>query len=288
VDQITILVSMPYEDATIWVMDAIRSAASKIEVQLWRVDEGLPIQKSDQAIINSTVLIADVTNANPKVMRDVGFAQAQGKPLILIASSSRTIPFFQVGMRVLIYSRESAQEFVQRLVHNIQQAIEQPEEFLFTEMSLEGKRRSKVFISYSRHDREYLDRLLIHLKPLENDGLIDPWADTRLRAGDRWKKEIENALSQAAVAILLISADFLASEFIVDNELPPILRNAADKGTRIIPLILKPCRFARDKYLRDFQAVNDPERALILLSEGDRETLYDAVTAEVEMSLQRG
>jgi hypothetical protein len=90
------------------------------------------------------------------------------------------------------------------------------------------------------------------------------------------------------VAILLVSADFLASDFITDNELPPILRNAEEKGTRIIPLIVKPCRFTRDKNLKHFLAINDPKDALIHIAEGDQERLYDMVSAEVERTLQRG
>jgi hypothetical protein len=52
--------------------------------------------------------------------------------------------------------------------------------------------KSYVFICYSHKDQEYLDRLLIHLKPLEKEGLIDVWADTRLRAGDKWRAEIQS------------------------------------------------------------------------------------------------
>jgi hypothetical protein len=192
------------------------------------------------------------------------------------------------GLRVLIYDLHSPLEFIERLARTIQQAIKQPESYVFTEGSADREKRPNVFISYCHSDRDYLDRLLIHLKPLEKEGLIDLWVDTRLRAGDRWKKEIERALGKATVAILLVSADFLASEFITDNELPPILKGAEEKGTRIIPLIVKPCRFTRDKNLRHFQAINDPKEALILLAEGDQEKHYDALAAEVEKTLQRG
>jgi TIR domain len=127
----------------------------------------------------------------------------------------------------------------------------------------------------------------VHLKPLEKEGLLQLWVDTRLRAGDKWKREIEKALRRATVAVLLVSADFLASDFITDNELPPLLKNAEEQGTRVIPLIVKPCRFTRDKSLRSFQAVNDPNRAIVLLSTGQQELIYDQVASEIESWLQK-
>ena len=146
-------------------------------------------------------------------------------------------------------------------------------------IEIKGK---KIFISYCHKDKEYLDRLLVHLKPLKKQGLVDPWVDTKLVAGDDWKKEIKTALNEARAAILLVSADFLASDFIVDNELPPLLQAAKEKGSRIIPVILKPCRFLRDKNLRAFQSVNLPEEPLSLVSENERELIYDTVAQQVE------
>jgi len=287
-----IFVIQPFEKASAGVFDLIASAGAEANASVFRADSiesGANIVESiHHAIQTAALLIADVTNANPNVMYEVGFAQAQKRPLILIASSSRKIPFDLAGLRVLIYDLRSPLQFIDRLTRVIQQALKEPDSFVITEVSAERERRPNVFISYSHSDRDYLDRLLIHLKPLEKEGLIDLWVDTRLRAGDRWKKEIEKALGRATVAILLVSADFLASDFITDNELPPILRSAEEKGTRIIPLIVKPCRFTRDKNLRHFQAINDPKDALIVLSEGDQETHYDAVATEVEKTLQRG
>lgn len=141
---------------------------------------------------------------------------------------------------------------------------------------------NKIFISYSHRDKAFLDRLMIHLRPLQKQGLIDAWADTRLQAGDKWKKEIESALKDARVAILLISADFLASDFIIDNELPPLLQGAENKGTTIIPVILKPCRFLRDKNLREFQSVNIPDEPISVMNENERELTYDTVAQRIE------
>jgi hypothetical protein len=139
-----------------------------------------------------------------------------------------------------------------------------------------------VFISYSHVDREYLDRLRIHLKPLERLGMIELWDDTRIKSGEKWRDAITSALSRAAVAILLISADFLASDFIVDNELPPLLKAAEERGTVVLPLVLTPCRFVRDPNLAAFQAINDPRQPLIALPGAEREAIYARLAERVE------
>ncbi|MCC7142274.1 MAG: toll/interleukin-1 receptor domain-containing protein [Candidatus Eisenbacteria bacterium] len=140
----------------------------------------------------------------------------------------------------------------------------------------------RIFISYSHKDLEYLERLMVHLRPLEKRGMIDTWVDTRLKIGDKWRKEVENALKQASVGILLISADFLASDFIIDDELPPLLRAAEEKGTLILPVIVKPCRFSREKSLNEFQAANSPDEPLSVLDESEREFIYDTIAQRIE------
>jgi hypothetical protein len=288
-----ILVIQPFDKpSTEGVYQLIRSASLLANATVSRVDSVLRadsdvLQSIQSAIQSASLLIADVTNTNPNVMFEVGFAQAQNKPLLLVANSSRSVPFDLTRVRIIIYDVANPNEFVDRLAKAISSALENPEAFLLARAAAGREKRPSVFISYSHSDREYLDRLLVHLRPLERDGLLDLWVDTHLRAGDKWKKEIEKALNRATVAVLLVSADFLASDFITDNELPPILRRAEERGTRIVPLIVKPCRFARDKDLRHFQAVNDPRHSLALLSQGEQEVLYDRVAAEVEKWLQR-
>jgi hypothetical protein len=287
-----IVFTQPFDDSSEGVYELVRAAASIANVAIARVDSfmsaGSDILQGIQSLIQAaSLIVADVTNANPSVMFEVGFAQAQNKPLLLIANNSRSVPFDLARVRVVIYDSENPNEFVDRLAKSITLALKDPEAFLFARAAAEREKHPNVFLSYSHSDREYVDRLLVHLRPLERDGLIDLWIDTRLRAGDRWKKEIEKALNRATVAILLVSADFLASDFITDNELPPLLKNAEEKGTRIVPLIVKPCRFTRDKNLRHFQAINDPKHSLALLPQGEQEVLYDQVAAEVERWLQR-
>lgn len=135
-----------------------------------------------------------------------------------------------------------------------------------------------VFISYSHRDAQWLERLQVHLKPLEKQNLIDLWDDKRIKAGAQWKKEISKALAKAKVAILLISADFLASDFIVDNELPPLLQSAKENNTRIIPIIISASPFDVDPYLSEFQALNDPNNPIVGMKPNEQEDLFSKVS----------
>jgi hypothetical protein len=134
--------------------------------------------------------------------------------------------------------------------------------------------RTDIFISYSQRDKAWMERLKTHLKPLERDFNINVWVDTKLRSGDNWRAEIEKALGQTKVAILLISPNFLASDFIHTDELPPLLKAAAKEGTTILPLLLSTSAFSLTP-LSAFQAVNSPEQPLDLLTDGQvNQTLF--------------
>jgi len=147
--------------------------------------------------------------------------------------------------------------------------------------------KKTIFISYSHEDKDHLKRLHVHLKPLQKNGLVDIWDDTKIKTGQKWQEQIESALSRAAIAILIISADFLASDFIVENELPPILKKAELEGTRVVPIILKPCRFSREKHLSQFQALNPPDKPLLSMSNIEQEEMWDRLSLLIETELSR-
>lgn len=141
--------------------------------------------------------------------------------------------------------------------------------------------RTKVFVSYSHQDSKWLERLRVHLRPLERDYNMDFWDDTQISAGANWKGEINNAIATCKIAVLLISADFLASEFIACNELPPLLKAAESEGAVILPVIVSPSRFSRSN-LSQFQAVNDPDRSLEELVPVKREKVFDQIAQKIE------
>lgn len=137
-----------------------------------------------------------------------------------------------------------------------------------------SEQRVRVFISYSHADKQWLERLKVHLTPLKNEYDVDFWEDTRIRPGSRWRDEIRMAVEQANIAVLIISADFLASDFIRTNELPPLLKAAEEEGALIIPIIASPSLFHRNPDISQFQAVNSPSNPLISCSIGDQEATF--------------
>ncbi len=134
--------------------------------------------------------------------------------------------------------------------------------------------RTNVFVSYSHNDKKWLRRLQTHLRPLLRNGIIDLWDDGRIKIGADWRFEIENALAASKIAILLISADFMASDFIVNYELPPILELAEKEGCRILPIIVSHCLFEATPELNRFQAVNSPKRPLTAMEVSEQDEVY--------------
>jgi TIR domain len=146
-------------------------------------------------------------------------------------------------------------------------------------------RKGQVFVSYSHKDCKWVQRLLVHLKPLEREGVLNVWEDTQIKPGTLWRDEIKSAVESAKVAVLLISADFLASEFVMSDELPSLLAMAENKGTIIMPLIIGPSRFSQTKILSDFQSVNPPDKPLTRLSTYQRDELLVRLAGTIEHSL---
>ena len=142
--------------------------------------------------------------------------------------------------------------------------------------------RTKVFISYSHADKEWLDRLKRHLKPMVREGRLDCWDDTRIQPGADWQQEIRHALDAAQVAVLVISADFFASDFIATDELPPLLAAAQAEGVRVLPVIISASRFARTPNLARFQAANSPDRPLDEMPPAEQEKVLDRLAHTIE------
>jgi hypothetical protein len=106
-----------------------------------------------------------------------------------------------------------------------------------------------------------VQRLKTHFARYERMGMVEIWDETHIAPGALWQEEIKHAISHTNVALLLVSADYLASRAITENELPPLLHAAQTEGATILPVIVSACAFA-DSELARLQTVNRPDRPL--------------------------
>lgn len=111
-----------------------------------------------------------------------------------------------------------------------------------------------IFISYSHQDEVWKDRLVQQLGVLEGEGLFTVWHDRKIGLGQDWFPEIERAIQAARVAILLISANFLTSDFIKRKEIPEFLRRRQEEGLLVVPVIVRSCPWKRVGWLAAIQA----------------------------------
>jgi TIR domain len=151
------------------------------------------------------------------------------------------------------------------------------------------REQARIFVSYSHFDRSWLSKLQIVLAPLlrgREDLLL--WDDSRIRPGEQWRAELAHELRAASVAVLLVSQRFLASRFIAEDELPPLLQRAEREGIRILWIPIGACLY-EESPLAGFQAAWDPSRPLNTLKRPQQEsalvhiaqTIGDAATLPV-------
>ena len=154
-----------------------------------------------------------------------------------------------------------------------------------TMTTTENKTKHTIFISYSHDDIKWLQRLKIHLKGLSQFYNIEEWDDQKLKSGDKWEQDISNALQQATIAICLVSASFMASDYINRQELPILFEKAHSKGMTIIPLIVAPCGTFTDCWLHKYQSPNQPEQTLIECSEGETERYLATLVTHIKAKI---
>jgi hypothetical protein len=111
----------------------------------------------------------------------------------------------------------------------------------FQGTNAQGDKVLKLFISYSKSDKELLGMFKRHLSPLERNKTIEIWDDTKLNAGENWQEAIKHQLRTADIIVFLVSADMIATNFIWDDEMPIAFGRYQQKQVAIVPIILRDC-----------------------------------------------
>ncbi len=101
-----------------------------------------------------------------------------------------------------------------------------------------------VFVSYSRKDVPWVKRLYEHLRPLTATGDFELWTDADIALGENWRTAVQRSIESASAVVLIISPDYLASDFIANIELPSLLRAAQERALPIYPILVRPVAIA--------------------------------------------
>lgn len=107
-----------------------------------------------------------------------------------------------------------------------------------------------VFYSYSHKDEELRDQLETHLTSLQRRGLVATWHDRKIMPGSNWAEEIDAKLERAQLILLLVSADFVASDYCFGREMTRALERDRMKEARVVPIILRPTDLTGAPFMR--------------------------------------
>ncbi len=137
---------------------------------------------------------------------------------------------------------------------------------MMTDSQNAGLQRNQVFISYCHEDKEWLEDLQVHLSAFQRFTGLKVWDDTNIKPGDEWNTEIRKALIATKVAVFLVTPEFLASEFIQEQEMKYFLDISKAERVPILWVAVKPSAY-RDTPLNTIQCANDPGMPLSKLQE---------------------
>lgn len=136
-----------------------------------------------------------------------------------------------------------------------------------------------VFVSCCHADEAWKDQLVKHLRVF--DGALSIWDDRQIVLGQDWRAEIARALTTASAAVLLVSVDFLTSRFILDEEVPALLRRQQAEGLRIFPVIVGACAWDELPWLSALQVRPRDGRPLELHTRAEANAALASIAKEI-------
>ena len=144
----------------------------------------------------------------------------------------------------------------------------------------------EIFFCYAHEDKTYLNKLKKHLIPLQRGHLIDTWHDADISPGAVWEEEVNKHLNTAHIILMLISPDFMASDYCYSKEMMRAIERHEQRDARVIPILIRPTHWHEAPFSKlqalptDAKPITDPswvtqDRAFIKITEGVRKAIDD-------------
>jgi hypothetical protein len=138
----------------------------------------------------------------------------------------------------------------------------------------------KVFISYSHRDQQWFEKLRRHLKLMQNQQILNLWHDQCLQPGDDWANKIDQKLHDADLVLLLISENFMDSDYAFGKEMEAAMRQQRQGRTRVVPILLRAYDWQTAPFGR-CQAIPGSEEPIDRLGSGGGDAALAAVAREL-------
>lgn len=142
----------------------------------------------------------------------------------------------------------------------------------------------EVFLSYAHKDEKFRAELSSHLASLKREGVIKDWHDRQISAGEEWADEIDVHINSARIILLLVSADFLASDYSYAIEMKRALERHEANQACVIPIILRPCDWTKAPFGK-LQAL--PKNAKPVSKWGNRDEAFLSIVEGIRKVAER-
>ena len=145
----------------------------------------------------------------------------------------------------------------------------------------------KIFICYSHADEKFKEEFLKHISGLMRQGVISEWDDRLIDGGADWRTDILDAIATCEVALLFVSSDFLASDFINSVELSEIMKRESEKQISVVPVILRKCVWEKEIFSK-LQAWPKNAKPIIehAIDTGERDSAWTYVVEKLSDKAQ--
>ena len=141
-----------------------------------------------------------------------------------------------------------------------------------------GEMPVKIFFCYAQEDEQILNQLKSHLRLLERQGLIELWYDREISAGIEWEQDDTKHLSEAQIILLLVSPDFMNSDYCYSVMMQRAMMRYNQGEARVIPIILSRCDWKNAPFSK-LQVI--PKHARPITEWEDRGAAFDNIVTNI-------